>query len=279
MENGNYLIEKYRSCRPNLVRSFCNVRSAGYYRIGPDFHDRIMKKDFLELYWCVSGQGYFLLNGNKMKMSQGEVFCYFPGDTHRVFSEKSSWEYYWITIDGPDLPELIRTFDLKQEIRFAGTCPTGEFREIIRSLGEVDAGGMLSASILAYSVLSRAANPVFAVSDDIVEKYKQMVRESYSDPDFTVESASSALLVHRSTLHRIFSARCGVCPLDYLRSFRLQKAVEMLGRDISVKEVAAACGFRESNYFIRVFRSCFEKTPLEFRKTLPTHYSALEMEE
>ena len=67
--------------------------------------------------------------------------------------------------------------------------------------------------------------------------------------------------------------------LDYLRSFRLQKAVEMLGRDISVKEVAAACGFRESNYFIRVFRSCFEKTPLEFRKTLPTHYSALEMEE
>ena len=261
--------EQYRATAPDAIREFCHVRSAGHYLAEPGFRDMIMKKDFLELFWCADGSGNAVHEGKVMKISAGDVFCYLPGDEHQLFADRENWEYYWLTIDGPDLPALIWTFGFSQTVRHAGACPVELFNRMILDLTEIDLSGVLQAGIRACEILSRAANPFPAAEEDLVSAFKGMTAEEFDHPDFSIAQAAQRLAVHRSTLHRVFTAKCGISPQEYLSSFRLQRAVSLLGRNYSVKEAAALCGFSSQNYFARVFRVCFGKSPAEFRRTMP----------
>ena len=53
---------------------------------------------------------------------------------------------------------------------------------------------------------------------------------------------------------------------EYLTGQRLELARRLLlHSDMNVGEIAAYCGFRQANYFIRVFRGRFHCTPLHYR--------------
>jgi AraC-like DNA-binding protein len=47
---------------------------------------------------------------------------------------------------------------------------------------------------------------------------------------------------------------------------RLKRAADLLEEtDESIQEIAYSCGFREPNYFSRVFRKKYGRSPREFR--------------
>lgn len=53
----------------------------------------------------------------------------------------------------------------------------------------------------------------------------------------------------------------------YLNHIRLEQAKTLLnGYEMSVKAIAHACGYRDSNYFCRLFRQRTERTPSEYRR-------------
>ena len=71
----------------------------------------------------------------------------------------------------------------------------------------------------------------------------------------------------RATLLRHFRAALGVTPMVYLRNLRLRHAAELLvNTDFSLKEVADRSGFSELSYFFKIFRRCYNLSPLEYRK-------------
>ena len=128
----------------------------------------------------------------------------------------------------------------------------------------------IEASAAAYEIFTRAVNPLSGDygSQDLAERFRTIVAQNYSNGDFSLQTAADILGVHRSTLHRVFSAKCGVSPRDYLCSYRMQQALELLATDMNIKEVAANCGFNAQHYFDKVFRESFSKTPSEFRRVL-----------
>ena len=61
-------------------------------------------------------------------------------------------------------------------------------------------------------------------------------------------------LVHRS-------------PMDYLNYFRIQHACTLLEQTrLSITQVADACGYNDSSYFSRCFKTYTGKSPLQYRK-------------
>lgn len=61
---------------------------------------------------------------------------------------------------------------------------------------------------------------------------------------------------------RLFKATTQVTPMQYLRLFRLEKAVRLLDEGkYTVSEVSSLCGFSDPNYFTRCFHSFFGTTP------------------
>ena len=140
----------------------------------------------------------------------------------------------------------------------------------IRRIADKNAAGEIEASAAAYEIFTRAVNPLSGDygSQDLAERFRTIVAQNYSNGDFSLQTAADILGVHRSTLHRVFSAKCGVSPRDYLCSYRMQQALELLATDMNIKEIADRCGFNAQHYFDKVFRYCFGKTPSEFRRML-----------
>ena len=67
-------------------------------------------------------------------------------------------------------------------------------------------------------------------------------------------------------LNSKFKDAVGMTPLQYLTKVRLQNAMAMLyNLDYTIDYVAKQCGFKNANYFTKVYKKYTNLTPSEFR--------------
>ena len=238
------------------------VRSAGKSSFcEKENFSRDQQKDFLELFWCTEGKWEF----SSGILREKEVCFYFPGDVHYIRPLTAS-SYCWITFDGTDLDWLIRAFAIDRRPRYAGECPVLLFEKVMAHLRSRGAENARNVSCLGYELLARATGPAGDIKNTVGALFREEVARSLGDPAFSIRSAAENLGIHRSTLVRQVMAECGVSPVEYLLSCRLQQA-ELLLKTTSllVKEVASGTGFRDVNYFCRLFRKKYGVSPGAYR--------------
>lgn len=85
----------------------------------------------------------------------------------------------------------------------------------------------------------------------------------------TLDQLAHAAAVTPKHLCRLFTTALGVSPMHSLRLMRLERSVSMLGRsNLSIKEIAARCGFASPFHFSRAFRQTFGKPPRVVRREI-----------
>ena len=69
---------------------------------------------------------------------------------------------------------------------------------------------------------------------------------------------------------KIFKSLTTKTPIEYLNLYRINIAKKMLldNSTISVSEVAYACGYNDSAYFIRIFKKTLNTTPAKFQSLM-----------
>lgn len=91
------------------------------------------------------------------------------------------------------------------------------------------------------------------------------------DPAFPLTLPELARHAHVSPEHlcRLFKSSTGRSPVETVRLARLDRAAVLLARtNISVSEVATACGFASPYHFSRRFKEAFGSPPRELRKEI-----------
>ncbi len=92
-----------------------------------------------------------------------------------------------------------------------------------------------------------------------------LLETHYSDPLFHVEALQQKLLMGRTTLYRKLLALTGEVPSQFLRSFRLARAAQLLLKGHgNVTEVSLAVGFTNPAYFSECFKQKFGITPSRY---------------
>lgn len=87
--------------------------------------------------------------------------------------------------------------------------------------------------------------------------------------DITLTDLSSLLELKPPSVVKLFRDIINKRPMEYVNSYRIHCAMEMLKSDnLSVTDVAFDCGFSDVSYFSKVFKKYAGKTPREFVKTL-----------
>jgi transcriptional regulator GlxA family with amidase domain len=72
----------------------------------------------------------------------------------------------------------------------------------------------------------------------------------------------------RAHFSRMFAAESGLAPAEFVSQERMRLASRLLpNAALSIKEISAACGFADPNYFAKAFRQSFGVSPTEFRDT------------
>ncbi len=107
--------------------------------------------------------------------------------------------------------------------------------------------------------------PVSSLDEDFLKEVQAVIDANLSDPDFNVESFSKKLFMNRVTLYRKIRALTGETPTEFIRSFRLKRAVQLLKANAgNVTEVALNVGFSSSSYFARCFKKKFHHAPSDY---------------
>ena len=83
----------------------------------------------------------------------------------------------------------------------------------------------------------------------------------------TLEEIAAAANISAREANRIFQKTVRQTPFEYLLSYRLSRAKELLSRsDLPVTEISCRCGFTDSAYMGKQFRKATGMTPKEYRQ-------------
>jgi DNA-binding response OmpR family regulator len=104
------------------------------------------------------------------------------------------------------------------------------------------------------------------VDKDFIKDLQGVIEANLSEPNFNVEELVKKLYIGRTTLYRKIQALFGASPTDFIKSYRLQRAAELLKSNFgSVREVAFEVGFSSRTYFTKCFKEKFHQLPSEFQ--------------
>lgn len=102
----------------------------------------------------------------------------------------------------------------------------------------------------------------------MLDRVVKWVEEHLDDTTVSVDDMADAAATSRSGLTRKMKQIMGITPAEFLKASRLAKAEQMLAETtLSVKEIAAATGFSDMNYFGKCFKARHSMTPTDYRRS------------
>lgn len=130
--------------------------------------------------------------------------------------------------------------------------------------------GSLKKAIERIEERGNEDEDLFALPDSVqnhnINMAIEYIKEHYTQPIGLLEVAEYTRMSenHLSTL---FREEAGINFLQYLNSYRLNKAAHLLkNTTLNISEVADSCGFPTPSYFTKIFRRYTDLSPREFRE-------------
>lgn len=102
---------------------------------------------------------------------------------------------------------------------------------------------------------------------EFIGKAIAIVEDQMENPGFSTTNLAKSLFMSRSQLHRKIKALTNQSSTNFMNQVRLNKATALLKQtDYTISEIAYKVGFEDANYFTRIFRKYYGKSPREFRE-------------
>lgn len=191
-----------------------------------------------------------------------------PTLPYMIFSSESPWQEK-LSEDLFSVYSLLASFETPGD--YGGRpCPAAPARsdcpelEIHQRLLEI-----MKSLYLHKKELPRTASPRPEQKTQIrLQKMLRYIQAHFSE-EITLEQLAESAGISRSEAGRCFRTYYAQSPMGYVTLYRLKCAQELLAKSsLSVSEIAYRCGFKDSGYFVKVFRKHLKQTPSEYRKTL-----------
>jgi DNA-binding response OmpR family regulator len=136
---------------------------------------------------------------------------------------------------------------------------------IARIKNLIDIRSQLQNNINFEMTLQPVKTSVSKIDRKFLRDLQAVIKKNISDPEFNVEELCKKLDMGNTTLYRKIRALCGQTPTDFIRSCRLNRALQLLKSGYgSVTEVAFEVGFSSRAYFTKCFREKFHQLPSDF---------------
>lgn len=115
------------------------------------------------------------------------------------------------------------------------------------------------------TVIRPAEVSTFSADQAFLGKTIKIIESNYGDDQFSVEMLAENVNMSLTQLNRKLNALIDQPPGQLIRSFRLQKAAELLEEKAgSVSEICFKVGFSDNAYFSRAFKKQFGVSPSEY---------------
>lgn len=277
-------------CCPIAVRT---IQGDAIKQHEGDLTDLRHTHDFAELIIITRGCGKHWINGELYEVSAGDVFL-IQGNSEHFFEERRALSMYNIMFDEFYLKAHLRSLrsmpgfnafflfepTYRRRHKFQSRlhlAPEALF-PLTRLLHQMDSESRQRAPGFDLILLSRVLEIFVILSRAYLQVQNLMARslcrlgelitllENEYAQAWTLARISKMVAMAPSTLLPVFRDVTGHSPIEYLLHVRISKAAErLLKTSDSIAEVASSCGFPDSNYFSRQFRTHYGCSPRQYR--------------
>ena len=97
----------------------------------------------------------------------------------------------------------------------------------------------------------------------------KFINEKMAEPELRIADLAAQIYVSEVYLRHLFKQANLPPPLKFINKKRIDTASLLLRTtSLSVKQIAARCGFKDTHFFYRVFKARTFLTPLQYRKKI-----------
>lgn len=234
-------------------------------------------------HYVISGTGKLIAKNSKGEsieypVKSGQGFMLFPNQICTyIADEKIPWEYTWIEFDGLRAKETIEMAGLSLD----APIYKARYKEISKNMKEEmlyivnhkDASPFhlighlyLFMDALLCSSASAPINKGNRLRDFYIKEAISFIEQNFQN-DISVEDIAAACGLNRSYFSKIFHETMGKTTQEFLISYRMSKASELLKlTKLSIGDISHAIGYDNPLHFSRAFKKVYGVSPRQWRQ-------------
>ena len=236
--------------------------------------------EVLEIYYLKQGEIAYFANDTVYTVKEGNIIIIPPAVIHKTINSNAMPRHRMLLY-------LQRSF--LQEMRSAG-FPLWDSVSILHTTNYERINQIFSDLLAEYehacdpTMLKALCSELVVLLHRKTELKQSVVSESaqskqisqiitYINQEYaaelTLEQLASKFFLSPGHLSRIFKRCIGLTFSDYLREYRIKKAIELMADSkMNITEIALTVGFNSTNHFCKTFKALIKETPLQYRKRL-----------
>lgn len=209
-----------------------------------------------------SGQGVLHTMGKSRPLKKGDIFFTFPAFPHCIESGED-FSYMYISFLGTRGNEILEKLSIcRNNFLFCGYQDVLPMWRSALSM-HPDLCDVTSESVLLYTFSTIGSKTLSRDRDtdyrsDTAMHIKKYVDDNFSDCNFSLESVSKELSYNKKYISSVFKKTYGVGISAYVNTVRIQHALTLMKQGFkSINDIAFCCGYKDPQYFSKIFK---EKT-------------------
>ena len=228
-----------------------------------------------EIYINLTGEVSFLVENTLYPLSRGDIIIARPGEHHHcVYRGDAPHRLFWILFDC----ESNKGFwdFLQADFKENYISPPIELRdEIIALCTALHGDGMtkeeeLYSLLRLFAILKKSRTARREDADTLAKDISEIIRyiNEHIGEEISAEGIANSFYISKSTLDRRFKEHLAITPTEFIRRKKLHLAVELLRKGESVLNAGMAVGYRDTSYFIELFKHYYGTTPYRYKRGL-----------
>jgi len=224
--------------------------------------------------YCLNGYGMFRAHRREYRIELGQGFLFrLPSNTAHWLPEGACWERLFVAFRGATATSIaerllewhgpIFTLPIDSE----AVCLLGTLCE--EAMTDEKPSIFRAASVLYrfLMVLGEIATSANCNSPHAIRTSLNFINNRYSDPNLQLDDLARQAGLSKHYFAHLFRRVTGQTPGIWLRDRRMRAAQELLSyTHLPTKRIAHFVGYRDYNYFCRVYRRWSGKTPGQIRQ-------------
>lgn len=237
-------------------------------------------------HYVISGTGTLIADNSSGEsityhIKSGQGFMIFPKQICTYIADKDiPWEYTWLEFDGLRAKESIEMTGLNMNqpvYRSRNKDITDTLKsEMLYIINHKEESPFhlighlyLFIDSLLRSCSSTKLNQGNTLRDFYIKEAFSYIEQNFQNP-ITIEDIAGACGLNRSYFGKIFHENTGKTPQDFLISYRMAKATELLKlTSLSIADIGNAVGYPNQLHFSRAFKNVYGVSPRQWRYEHP----------
>lgn len=252
------------------------IHSLGYY---PDakyhFTDRPDGCQEYIFIYCIKGEGWFELDGEKMEVIENQCFILPPNSAHRYGANNNNpWSIYWVHFNGEKAGYLSTPFVKPVNIITRIEDRINLFNDIYKTLIQGFNDDNLYYSTLTlghflglFKFLSgESINEKNGFGTNIVHLATHFMNENINK-QLKLKDLAIFASYSPSQFYRLFLKATGYSPIQYFLNLKIERACYyLLNTNYKINQIAKILGIKDAYYFSKLFTKTKRISPSEYRK-------------